>query len=257
MYLSIFLSGTKFIQNSKISFKVNLIITQYNGIYSQRTEKIMASTMSKTTPEIISGNVHSFVYHWLKILLANRHVRGSYYKDWDILQNLTIEELSKRDESNIISFNVNRKTHPPTKFNQYVYRSVTNLVKTHCIDSDLSLPGFYAFLRKILDVQKQYQASFKEDQQLTNGCNTLIAGYWNEVKPSLHDVAYGQSENMSADRQALAGIDQAMQQQEPHSEYSNDLDPKLPFQAMKTIKADLQQVLGSKPTATPTPTMGG
>ncbi|OGT46425.1 MAG: hypothetical protein A3F17_08565 [Gammaproteobacteria bacterium RIFCSPHIGHO2_12_FULL_41_15] len=207
---------------------------------------------------ITSGAVYPFVAQWLTLL---RIQAVSVYKDWAFLEALPKEVLAQHREgnTNVISFNnANRKLSISTEHSN-VYHAVTKQVKFFCIDHMLTLPGFYAFLKELTAIQQKHQSVFNQDNRLQEGCNELIEGYWNAVKPGLHDVAFGQtydqSQALSEQVTAIQQLDSLIQQhevKEAKSEKSLDLDPQLPFRAMKKIKADLQQTLGlgSKPTPT-------
>jgi hypothetical protein len=202
---------------------------------------------------ITAGGVHDFVARWLGVIYGNAYLRHAAHKDWRLLENMPLEGLEARHkQSNVISFHVNRKTHPPVaQTHRSIYRLITSLVVAHCIESDLSLPGFYTFLRLVTGVQESYPEAFANDQRLQAACNDLIIGYWEKVKPSLHDVVYGQSDNMQMDAAAVEGIHQ-ITQEEPSSDKSNQLKAQPPFK--KRIQADLKQALSSRPT--PTPSLG-
>lgn len=205
------------------------------------------------------GRVYRFVLRWLGIIFGNAFLRDSQgIKDWRLLENFSIDEMENRylqseQPSNVISFRVNRKTHPPLATqNRHIYRAINKLVVQHCIQSALTLPGFYAFLRAMTEVQTNYVEAFAIDERLISGWNDLITGYWEKIRPSLHDVTYGQSADMAADMTALQGINQ-LTQEEANSGKEEQLTAQPPFK--KLIQADLKQAFTSKPTPTPTYSM--
>lgn len=214
--------------------------------------------MGSSSHIVSAGGVHDFVNDWLAVIFGNHYLKNSHgMKDWRLLENLPLDGLDRdrvgnKAPSNVISFQVNRKTAPPVvQNNQHIYRRVNKIVIQHCIENSLSLPGFYAFLREMTALGKEFPVSFDQDERLKNGCNDLIAGYWDKVRPSLHDVALGQSDNMAADLSAANGI-ASIAEQEANSEKSNQLSAQPPFKkAMNKIQQDYQHTLSSKPTPTP------
>jgi hypothetical protein len=214
--------------------------------------------MSSSSHIVSAGGVHDFVNEWLGIIFGNYYLRNSHgMKDWRLLENMPLDgerdHAGNKEPSNVISFQVNRKTAPPvTQSNRHIYRRVNKLVVQHCIETALSLPGFYAFLREMTALGKEFPVAFENDSRLKNGSNNLISGYWEKVKPSLYDVALGQSDNMTADMSAANGI-ASITEQEANSEKSNQLSAQPPFKkAMNKIQQDYQHALSSRPTPTPT-----
>ncbi len=200
----------------------------------------------------IAGNVHDFVREWLLLILSIIHRHGdAHEKDWQLLEHLSHDEYlaySRQSGSNVVSFAINKATKPEKDPFRHVYRAVSELVGRHCIDHQLTLPGFYAFLREMLFIEKTYPEAYAEDKRLKAGANALVTGYWEKVKPSLYDVTNGVSDDMTSDLSAIQGISQLIEEQSAGP--SNDLDPRPPFQ--KQIQADLQQALGSRPSPTAT-----
>ena len=206
--------------------------------------------MSGRSDSIVCGNVHDFVQEWLEFVLVDVYRRNSKdaAKDWQLLESLSSSEyeaFSQQKNSNVISFQVNRKTQPQGQSSdRHVVRLINQLVKKYCVDSELTLPGFYAFLREMTAIEEQFQ--FSETLKIAK--NALILGFWNKVRPKLYDVVHGFSDNMATDMAAIEGINQLTSSEE-NSAPKNDLDPKLPF--AQVVQADLQQAMGSRPTPTP------
>ena len=118
-----------------------------------------------SSDQIISGDVPDFVRRWIEFVLGDLHRRSNdVAKDWQLLEKLSsgeFEAYSKRSDSNVISFKFNRKTRPNSSSNQHIVRMINRLVNKYCIDSELTLPGFYAFLREITALQEQFPDAFK------------------------------------------------------------------------------------------------
>ncbi len=208
---------------------------------------------STRSDNIIFGNVYDFVGRWISLILSLRSSRNTN-KDWRLLERLSSEEFAAYSQhgmgnSKVVSFSVNRVTQPLAQQNRYIYNIVSECVEQHCIGQQLTLPGFYAFLKNMMKIEKTHADVFEEEQRLKVACNDLITGYWEKVKPSLYDATHGVSDNMTADASAVQGIEQLLEEV-PDSGKANDLDPRPPFK--KTIQADLRQTLGSRPTPTPT-----
>ena|SRR3990167_3284806 len=221
----------------------------------------MSSTTSNSnhSNRVIScGATHPFVNRWIQFVLSNSANREAFVKDWGLLERLPQEEYAiyshhSKEKSNVISFQVNRKTHPKENPHQHVIHLISQVVKKYCIDSELTLPGFYAFLREIMGIQKQFPGAFEcidtNENRFTEVVNDLITGYWNEVRPNVQDVVYGQSNDMTADMSAIQGIQQISE--ESHGK-QNQLNAQLPFKAVNKIKNEMNNILGSQPTQTPT-----
>lgn len=207
--------------------------------------------------DIIYGNVYPFVRRWLEIVLGNIHFRDlRAAKDWSLLQDLSAENFKIYSEhgsddsdggfdsssgsgggSNLLSFRVNRKTNPSMKPHQYVYRFVSDVVKLHCIDRMLTLPGFYAFLQDMLALEKNYKEAYEQDKRLAKAAKDLIVGYWNEVRPSVNGTQYEDTATMNQDASYLNAVAQLAD--EIAAQPENDLDPKLPF--MKSLAQQAKQ----------------
>lgn len=189
---------------------------------------------------MVGEQVHDFVNRWLQVVISTIYMNNTNgRKDWRLLEDMPVHPGEK--PSNVISFSVNRKTQPPTTDYRSIYRTISRLVIEHCIDSPLSLPGFYAFLRSMsrLEINKI------SDEKLNTAADDLITGYWERVKPSTYDVSNANAEEAAA----IQGIEQMAEQS---SEKDLSLKAQLPFKAANKIKQNLQQVLGSRPGATPT-----
>lgn len=115
---------------------------------------------------IISGGVHDFVRRWIEFVLGNtyRHV-SNVGKDWELLESLTTKqvEILKCPNSNVIPFQVNRKTSKIGN-DRHVIHLINKLIKQYCIDSELTLPGFYAFLRSVTIVMERFPEAFSEKE---------------------------------------------------------------------------------------------
>lgn len=194
----------------------------------------VASKTDSRNSTMSSGNVYGFVAQWLDAL-KQRH--PSQFKDWEAL------EMGQNQANNVLSFKAGRDRLQGggRQPNESAYYDVNHLVGECCINRQLSVCGFNAFLREMTGLRNLYNKSLEKDIVLDRAMHSLVKGYWEQVKPG----GYGNANDLSMeDQQAMAQMQQTIDEYE--STVVNDLDPQLPF------KSDLAQALGSAPSVTPT-----
>ncbi len=256
-------NGSMYYERDGDIFNANLIFYRYNTYtkaYFTENISVSGSILTEKTPDLsgvkpnnsesfVGGNTPDFVRTWLKIILVNSS-SPEIDKDWNLVQN-TPRNAASNTGATILSFTHNRVTKQPIQGFSRAYREVTSQVKMHCIGQQLTLPGFYAFLRDMNQLRnlQHFGIAIESDFRLKTGFNNLIIGYWNLVRPSVTDFALGASNSMHADAQAIAGIQHEMKRLDSGGK-QDQLQAKLPFK--ERIQNELSHALESRPMSSPT-----